>query len=170
MVRRLYSGCLVILFLCGCARLTTTTLKPTDTTRNSTVAEKSATIQFQERRKASTRNPNLEVTVLRQVTREETYQRRHIEKRTLKPGARPALWLGGAAIVAGGYYLYDQTGLVRLGQYVTGLGVVIPLSGEVITASRPLVGEEWREETRTLPPRTRPAGNVDIIASAGPSS
>ncbi len=158
------------LLLSACASLTTTTLKPTDAVRNVDTAEKSATIQFQERRKASKRNPNLEVTVLRQVTREETYQRRHIEKRTLKPGARAALWLGGAAIVAGGYYLYDLTGLVRLGQLVMGSGGLVPITGEIITAGLPPAGEEWKQESRTLPARTLPAGNIDIVASAGSSS
>ncbi len=141
MVRRLYSGCLVILFLCGCASLTTTALKPTDTVRDAAVAEKSATIQFQERRKAGTRNPNLEVMVLRQVTREETFQRRHIEKRRLKPAVRVALWATGAAIAGGGYYLYDQTGLVMLGQLMMGGGGLIPITGEIITAGLPPAGE-----------------------------
>ena len=102
MIRRRCIGFLATLLLSACAPLTTTTLKPTDTVRDIATAEKSATIQFQERRKASTRNPNLEFMVLRQVTNEETYQRRHIEKRTLKPGARATLWLGGAPIAAGG--------------------------------------------------------------------
>ena len=159
-----------LLLLCGCASLTTTNLKPTDTVRDADTAEKSATIQFQERRKASARSPNLEVTVLRQVTREETYQRRHIEKRTLKPVARAALWLGGAAIAAGGYYLYDQTDLVRLGQLLMGGGGLVPITAEIITAGLPPVGEEWKQESRTLPARTMPAANADIVAAAGSSS
>ncbi len=163
--------CLALaLFLSACASLTTTALKPTDTIRGAATAEKSAAIQFQERRKASTRNPNLEVMVLRQVTREETYQRRHIEKRTLKPGARAAIWLGGAAIAAGGYYLYDQTGLVRLGYLVMGSGGLVPITGEIITAGLPPAGEEWKQESRTLPAKTMPASNTDIVASAGSSS
>ncbi len=161
--------CLALAFS-ACASLTTTALKPTDTVRNSAVAEKSATIQFQERRKASARNPNLEVMVLRQVTREETYQRRHIEKRTLKPGARAALWLGGAAIAAGGYYLYDQTSLVRLGQLVMGSGGLVPITAEIITAGLPGGGEEGKQESRTLPASTLPAANTDIAASVGTSS
>ncbi|MBA7653411.1 hypothetical protein ES703_61260 [subsurface metagenome] len=161
---------LALLLLSACASLTTTALKPTDTVRDAATAEKSATIQFQERRKASTRNPNLEVMVLRQVTREETFQRRHIEKRTLKPGARAALWLGGAVIAGGGCYLYDQTSLVRLGQLVMGSGGLVPITGEIITASLPPVGEEWKPESRTLPARTMPESNTDIVASAGSSS
>ncbi len=161
--------CLAIL-LSACASLTTTTLKPTDTVRDSVTAEKSATIQFQEPRRAGTRNQNLEVTVLRQVTREETFQRRHIEKRTLKPGARAALWLEGAAIATGGYYLYDQTGLVQLGLLAMGSGGLVPITGEIITAGLPEGGEEWKQESRTLPARILPAGNMAIVASAGSSS
>ena len=163
-------SCLAILLLSACASLTTTALKPTDTVRNSTTSEKSATIQFQERRKAGTRNPNLEVMVLRQVIKEETYQRRHIEKRRLKPAVRVALWATGAAIAGGGFYLYDQSGLVRLGQLVMGGGGLVPITAEIITAGLPPVGEEWREEIRTLPARTLPAANTDIVAAAGSSS
>ena len=86
---------LAFLLLCGCASLTTTALKPTDTIRNATTADMSAATRFQTRRQPSTGNPNLEIAVERQITREESFQRRHIEKRTLKPGARAVLWLGG---------------------------------------------------------------------------
>lgn len=163
--------CLALaLLLCACASLTTTALKPTDTVRNADTAEKSATIQFQERRKASTSNPNLEVTVLRQVTNEQTFQRQYEEKRKLKSGARAILWLGGAAIAAGGYYLYDQTGHARLGQLVMGSGGLVPITAEIITAGLPPVGEEWKEESRTLPTKSVPMSNTDIVASIGSSS
>ena len=166
MIRRRCIGLLAAFLLCGCAGLTTTTLKPTDTVRDAATAEKSATIQFQERRKASTRNPNLEVTVMRRVTQEETFQRRYVEKRKLKPGARAAFWIGGAAIAGGGFYLYDQTHWSRLGELVMGAGGLIPLGGEIITASLPPAGEEWREESRVLPPRTKPAVGVPLTVNA----
>ena len=158
------------LLLSGCASLTTTALKPTDTVRNASTTELSAATRFQTRRQPSTENPNLEIAVERQITQEETFQRRYIEKRTLKPGARAALWLGGAAIAAGGYYLYDQTGLVRLGYLVMGSGGLVPITGEIITAGLPEGGEEWKQESRTLPASTIPAANIDVVASVGSSS
>ena len=184
---------LTLLFT-GCATMTTTTLKPTDTVRNSAVAEKSAAIRFQEREKPSTTSPNLEITVLRQVTQEETFQRRYVEKKVLKPGARTALWLVGAATVGGGYILYKEAKgiserrddhvrywtilnqrlknetVIGLGRNLMGLGALIPLGSEMATAGLPPVGEEWKEESRTLPVRTIPASNTDIVASAGSSS
>ena len=51
-----------------------------------------------------------------------------------------------------------------------GLGALIPLGSEMATAGLPPVGEEWKEESRTLPVRTIPASNTDIVASAGSSS
>ncbi len=50
MVLRLYSGFLAVIFLCGCASLITTALKPSDTVRNATTAELSAATRFQTRR------------------------------------------------------------------------------------------------------------------------
>ncbi len=170
MIRRRCIGFLAALLLCSCASLTTTTLKPSDTIRNATTAELLAAIRFQTRRQPSTENPNLEIAVERQITQEETFQRRHIEKRTLKSGARAALWLGGTAIAGGGYYLYDQTGLVRLGLLAMGGGGLVPITGEIITAGLPEGGEEWKPESRTLPARTVPAANTDVVASAGSSS
>jgi len=70
----------------------------------------------------------------------------------------------------GGYYLYDQTGLVRLGQLVMGGGGLGPITAEIITASLPEVSEEWKSESHTLPARTLPVGNTDIVAAAGSSS
>jgi|GEM_PF-3475360 len=158
------------LLLTACASLTTTALKPTDTVRDAATAELSAATRFQTRWQPSTENPNLEIAVVRQVKAEETFQRWYVEKRTLKSGARVAFWLGGAAITAGGYYLYDQTGLARLGQLVMGGGGLVPITAEIITAGLPPVGEEWKEDSRTLPARTIPVANTDVVASAGSSS
>jgi len=77
--------------LTACASLTTTTLKPTDTVRDTATAELSAATRFQTRRQPSIENPNLEIAIERQITLEETLQRRYIEKRVLKPRARDAL-------------------------------------------------------------------------------
>lgn len=170
MILRLYSGFLAVIFLCGCASLTTTTLKPTDTTRDATTAEKSAATRFQTRRQPSTENPNLEIAVKRQITREESFQRRYIEKRVLKSGARAVLWLGGAAIAGGGYYVMTETGWVMLGKDFIGLGALLPLASELVVAGMEPVGEEWKQESRTFPARTITARNTDIIASVGSSS
>lgn len=167
MVFRLYSGFLAVIFLCGCAILTTPVSKLTDTIRNSTIVEKSATIHFSPGQSPSTTDPNLKIRVVRHGTYEETFQRRYIEKRILKPNARVVLWISGAAFAFGGYYVQSHSGWVRLGQYVTGLGAVIPLSGEIITPSLPPVGEEWREESRTLPPRTEPASGIPVSLATG---
>ena len=168
MVRRLYAGSLVLLLFSACATMTTVTLKPTDTVRNSTVAEKSVTIHFQERQQPSASSPNLELVVTRRVTREQTFQRRFVEKQALSSGARTLLWLGGAALAGGGYTIYQQ-GLVVIGRDLMGLGLLIPLGGEIV-AGNALVGEQWKPESRTLPPKAAPAANSSVVVSVGPDS
>ena len=158
------------LLLSACASLTTTALKPTDTVRDATTAELSAATRFQARQQPSADSPDLEIAVERQITREETFQRRHIEKRVLKPRTRDALWISGAALAGGGYYVMTNTGLVRLGQLMMGGCWLVPITGEIITAGLPEGGEEWKSESRTLPARTMPVGNTDIVAAAGSSS
>ncbi len=79
------------------------------------------------------------------------------------------LWAGGAGLAGGGYYMMTETGLVMLGKELMGLGVAIPFGSEIIARSK-VVGEEWKEESRTLPTRTLPAANADIVAAAGSSS
>lgn len=158
----------LVLLLCGCASMTTVKLKPTDTIRNSTTTEKSE-IKFQEHQRPSTRNPILRIAVLRQVTREQSFQRRHVEKEVLKPGARGTLWLGGAALAAGGYLFLYQQGYVVLGRDLMGLGAIIPVGSEILTGSVES-GEQWKPESKALPPRTVPAANIPVVASVGPDS
>ncbi len=148
--------------------MTTVKLKPTDTIRNSTTTEKSE-IKFQEHQRPSTRNPILRIAVLRQVTREQSFQRRHVEKEVLKPGARGTLWLGGAALAAGGYLFLYQQGYVVLGRDLMGLGAIIPVGSEILTGSVES-GEQWKPESKALPPRTVPAANIPVVATVGPDS
>lgn len=127
-------------------------------------------VRFQTLRRPSATSSNLAITITKRAARKETFQRRYIHKRTLKSDARTVFWLAGLATAAGGYYLYDQTGMVRLGQLVMGGGGLVPITGEIISAGLAPVGEEWKQESRTLPVRTLPAANEDVIATAGSSS
>ncbi len=161
---------LAFFLLSGCASFTATTPKPTDTTRDVRTIEEITTTHFQVRQRPSPTNPNLEIAVALQVRSEETFQRRYIEKRKLKIGARIFLWLGGISAASGGYYLYDRTGWVMLGKDLIRLGVLLPLTSEFFMAIKKPIGEEWKEESRNLPTATIPAINTDIIASVGSSS
>ncbi len=161
---------LSILLLSACATLTTTTTKPTDTTRNASTVDKVTATRFRTLQRPSATSPNLVITVIKQVTKEETFQRRHVEKQVIKPDVRPLLWLGGAAAAAGGYYLMTETDWVMLGKDLIGLGALLPLGSELVVAGREPVSEEWKPESRTLPARTIPAANTDVVASAGTSS
>ncbi len=161
---------LALFFLCGCASLTTTTIAPTDTTRSISTAEKVTATRFRTLQQPSATTPNLVLTVLKQATQEETFQRRHVEKQVIKPDVRPLLWLGGAAAAAGGYYLMTGTGLVMLGKNLMGLGALVPLASELVVAVKGPVSEEWKPESRTLPARTITARNTDFVASVGSSS
>lgn len=161
--------CLALIFLCGCASMATVKLEPTDTTRNVTTTEKSATTSFQVRQQPDVDNPNMGIAVLQQVTQEQAFQRRHVEKRVLKPGARPLLILTGAALAAGGYYYFYDQGYVVIGRDLMGLGLLIPLGGGVFAGST-IVGEQWKPESKALPPRTAPAANTPVVASVGPDS
>ena len=162
--------CLVLLLLCGCASQTTTAWRSTGTVRNSSVEERSAEARFHVLQGPSATSPDLSISVSKQVTRENTFERRFAEKRILKPVTRTLLWLGGTTVAAGGYYLMTNTGLVRLGQLTTGAGILVPLSSEIITASLPPVGEEWKSESRILPTTILPVAATDVVASAGDSS
>jgi len=157
---------MVIFILCSCASLTTTQLRPTATTRNMVTIDSTLASRFDTGRQASTTRSVLEIALEYTSRRHETYQRRHIEKRRLKPAVRVALWAAGAAVAGGGYYLYDHTGRSRLGELAMGAGGLIPLGGEIITASLPPVGEEWKQESRSLPPRTEPAVGVPVTVNA----
>ncbi|UCH63622.1 MAG: DUF2380 domain-containing protein [Fidelibacterota bacterium] len=167
---RLLLFLLALILLCGCASLTTTSLAPTSTTRNARSMDEITIVRFQTLRRPSATSSNLTITITKRATRKETFQRRYIHKRTLKSDARTVFWLAGLATAAGGYYLYDQTGMVRLGQLVMGGGGLVPITGEIISAGLAPVGEEWKQESRTLPVRTLPAANEDVIATAGSSS
>ena len=157
---------LSILLLCGCAsQMTTETLKPTDDTRRSNVVEKSVTTRFQRRQSPTATNPYLEIVVTQQITAEETFQRRYIKKSSPSPGDKAGLWITGIAAAGAGYYFYQQ-GRVVLGRDLMGLGVLIPLGGEVIMSDR-TIGEQWKSETRALPPRTVPAQNTPLTVSVG---
>lgn len=151
-------------FVSSCATMTTTAWRPTDEIRNPTTSERSVGTQFQEHRRPSATNPNLEVTVLRQVTEEERFERRYVRKQGLKAGARLLLWAGGAAAA---YYGYQQQkeGLVVLGQTLIGAGATVPLGAEILTNRE--VGEEWRGETKTRRPRAVPARNMPVVVSVG---
>ena len=158
------------LLLSSCASLTTTKQRPTSAIRNDAVVDSVIALNFQAEQLPDARKPELYIALEQQLGSTRLFQRRHIEKRRLKPAVRVALWVAGAAIAGGGYYLYDQAYWSRLGELAMGAGGLIPLGGEIITASLPPVGEEWKEESRVLPPRTEPAGNTDVVASAGTSS
>ena len=157
---------LSILLLTGCASMTTVKVKPSDETRNLTTAEKVETV-FEERRKASTRNPHLEIYVTSRLVKEESFQRRYIEKRVPKIRAHLGLWLGGVLVAAGGYFVMEQ-GYVVLGRDLMGLGLIVPVGGAAIV--RKDLGEEWKPETRDHPIQTKPASNLPITVSAGDRS
>ncbi len=194
-VCRMHSRLLLLalgLLFSACA--TTVTLKPTDTVRNAATTETSVTTRFREIQPPSSENPNLEIAVVRQVTREETFQRRHVEKQVLKPGLRTALWLASAAAVGGGYILYKKAkgaserrdvhvgywiilnqrvkneAVIGLGQNLMGLGALVALGSELVVAGMEPVGEEWKSERRILPTMTLPAATTDVVTSAGSSS
>lgn len=151
------------MLLSACSSLTTIARRPTDEIRNSTISEKSAGIQFLERRKPSANNPELEIAVLRRVVHEERYERRYVHRQTLSPVGRVLVWGGGTALAAYGYTLQEE-GLVMLGRTMMGVGAAIPLGAELLVASQP-GSERWEWETRTLPPRSEPAPNVPLMIS-----
>lgn len=72
MAHKLHPGYLVILLLTGCASITTVKLKSTDTIRNSTITENSEII-FQERQKATIRNPNMEIALTYRTPRKNSF-------------------------------------------------------------------------------------------------
>ncbi len=154
------------LLLSGCASLTTTKQRPTSAIRNDAVVDSVIALNFQAEQLPDARKPELNIALEQQLGSTRLFQRRHIEKRRLKPAVRVALWATGAAIAGGGYYLYDQNHWSRLGELAMGSGGLIPLGGEIITASLPPVGEEWKEESRVLPPRTEPAVGVPVTVNA----
>ncbi len=162
--------CLALLLLGGCASQTTTALRPTGTVRNSAVVERSAEVRFHVLQRPNTTSPDLSISVIKKVTRVDTFQRRFVKKRVLKPAVRTLLWLGGTVVAAGGYYLMTETGLVTLGEDLMGLGAVVPLGSELVVAGMEPVGEEWKSESRILPTMTLPAATTDVVASAGSSS
>ena len=160
----------LLIFLCACASQTTTALRPTGTVRNSAVEERSAEARFHVLQRPTTRSPDLSISVTKNVTREETFQRRFVMKRVLKPAIRILLWLGGVSAAAGGYYLTSETGYVMLGKDLIGLGAIVPLSSELVVRGMEPLGEEWKPESRILPATTLPAATTDVVASAGSSS
>ncbi|MBA7682147.1 hypothetical protein ES703_90493 [subsurface metagenome] len=50
-----------------------------------------------------------------------------------------------------------------------GLGALIPLGCEVLTSSV-VSGEQWKPESKILPPRTAPAREIPLVAAAGNST
>ncbi len=72
------------------------------------------------------------------------------------------MWIAGVVVAGGGYYLYDQTGLSRLGQLALGAGVLLPLSVETIVAILPLAGEEWKNESGPIVVRQQLVGRVPV--------
>ncbi len=154
------------LLLLGCASMTTVQLKPTDTIRNSTTTESSEVV-FQERKKASTRNPYLEIEVVRQAAREESFQRRYIEKRVARLRTHLGLWFGGILVGSLGYLVYEQ-GYVVLGRDLIGLGLIVPLGGAAVASKE--LGEQWKPEIRKLSPQSKPALNLPVSVSVRGSS
>lgn len=159
---------LALLLLCGCASLTTTTIKRTGTIRNPTVTEKAETTRIRASQLPSAENPNLEIVVIRQITEEEAFQRKYIEEEVRKIADRLALWFSGALAAGVGYREY-QRGRVVLGRYLMGLGLLVPLGWEVLWRGTK-VGEQWKQESRVLPSRTVPAPGVPLAVTAGDST
>ncbi len=144
---------LISFFVSGCATITTTIRKPTDEIRSSSISEKTAGIQFQEHRRPSADNPELEIAVLRRVIQEERYQRRYVRKQTMKPGARLLLWTGGAAAAYYGYQQQEE-GLVVLGRTIMGAGAAVPLGAEFLaTGQQETVKVIAHLEERSLNPQ-----------------
>ncbi len=162
--------CLISLLLSSCAVVTTTKQRPTRATRNDAVVDSVIAQNFQAVQLPDAHKPELNIALEQQLGRTRQYQRRHIEKRRLKPAVRVTLWATGAAIAGGGYYLYDQTGRSRLGELAMGAGGLIPLGGGIITASLPPVGEQWKDESWVLPMETRPAPRVPLRVATGDST
>ena len=158
------------LLFTACASQTTTALRPTGTVRNSSVEARFAEARFHVLQRPNAKNPDLSISVTKKVTREDTFQRRFVKKRVLKPASRTLLWLGGTVVAGGGYYLMTETGLVMLGKDLMGLGAVVPLGSELVVAGMEPLGEEWKPESRLLPTTTLPAASTDVVASAGSSS
>ncbi len=154
----------LILLLCGCASMSTAKLQPTDTIRNATTTEKLDTTFFRISQQLSADNPKLGITVVRQVRQEQSFDRRYVEKRVLKPGAGPLLILTGAALAAGGYYYFYEQGYVVLGRDLIGLGAAIPILNGAMVGS--VSGEQWKPEIKTLPPTTIRAQKTPVVVGA----
>ena len=160
--------CLAMLLLCGCASTASVTLERTDDIRGSEIKRKSVTTLFRGVQASSLTNPRLEIRVLQRIAEEETFQRRYIKKSSPSPGDKAGLWIIGIASAGAGYYFYQQ-GRVVLGRDLMGLGLLIPLGGGAF-AGNTTVGEQWKPESKALPPRTAPAANTSVVASVGPTS
>ena len=159
---------LSILLLTGCASTTTVKLKPTDTIRKTTTA-KSDTTRIHVSQQPGADNPKLGITVVRQVRQKQSFERRHVERQSLKLSARILLWLSGTTLSAGGYLFLYQQGYVVLGRDLMGLGAMIPLGCEILTGSVEL-GEQWKPESKTLPTRSVPARAIPLLVVAADST
>ncbi len=168
MPHRLVIVPLAAILLSGCATMTTTSLKPTQTIRNATPTEKVDTTRFSMIQQPNADSPSLTIAVVQQVTQKRTFQQRYVEKRVLIPGIRAALWFFGAAGAYGGYSFY-QLGAVVLGRNLMGLGALVPVVSQLAASKE--VGEKWKPESKTLAIVTRPAKDVPLlVAAAGDST
>ena len=150
----------------ACSSLTTTKIHSTSKLRNISLIDSTLGFNIKGVTESEEGTSVQVVAVERIVQPREDFQRRFIEKRHLKPAVRAVLWLGGAAIAGSGYYMQDQTGLVRLGQLIIAGGGIIPLLGEITTASLPIKSESWRDERKLLTVRSKLAINslVNLVA------
>lgn len=159
--------CLALaLLFSGCATLTTTQ-SATDAIRDSKVIREVSSVRLVPLAKATADDPHAKIQVLQKMTGTETFERHYVEKRKLRHQFRAGLWLTGAAIAYGGYYLDNKTGYVRLGELTMGVGALVPLTAEIATAALPPIGDAWREESRALLAREVPGVGLAVKIDAG---
>ncbi len=161
---------LVLFLLTDCALVTTTHSEPTNAERNSTIAQEIVSTTFQVGHYPNYKDPDMEIFVKQDVSQEETFQRQYVVKRSMKRGARKALWLDSAILVIYGYRLMTRTGWVILGKDLIGIGILLSLGPEVGVTILNAVKHRWKEEKRLLPTKEAPAAFTPLVAKVGSQS